>query len=255
MWNSFRTDQRVGVHAEVALVPGGGGDEIHAYVAHPLSDEPRGGVVLIHHMPGWDEFYFETTERLARHGYDVITPDLYCRYGHGSADDMSALVRSQGGVPDEQAMADVAAARDWLRALPTSNQKVGVLGSCSGGRHVVLAASTVHGFDAAVDCWGGGVIVEQSDLTPARPVAPIDYSADLDAPLLGLFGNDDPSPSPAQVDEHEALLAKLGKPYEFHRYDGAPHAYFCYDRNRYRQEAAMESWAHIFSFFGQHLSA
>jgi carboxymethylenebutenolidase len=255
MWNDFTTDSAVGIRAEITTYPGGMGDEIHAYVARPLAASSRGGVILLHHMPGWDEFFQETAERLARHGYDVIVPDLYCRFGHGTADDMSAKVRSEGGVPDASVIADSAAARDWLRALPTSNGKVGIMGTCSGGRHSVLVASTVHGFDAVVDCWGGGVIMSPDQITPARPVEPITLTADLDAPVLGLFGNDDPSPSPEDVDRHEEELKKFGKTYEFHRYDGAPHAYFCYDRLRYRHEAAMESWEHIFRFFNDNLSA
>ncbi len=75
MWNSYSTDGLVGVTAEITTFAGGGGDEIHAYVASPVAGSPRPGIVLVHHMPGWDEFYFECAERLARHGYDVICPD------------------------------------------------------------------------------------------------------------------------------------------------------------------------------------
>jgi carboxymethylenebutenolidase len=33
------------------------------------------GIVAVHHLPGWDEFYREFCERLARHGYGVVCPD------------------------------------------------------------------------------------------------------------------------------------------------------------------------------------
>ena len=98
------------------------------------------------------------------------------------------------------------------------------------------------------------MIQAPEELTPARPVAPIDYTADLSAPLLGLFGNDDSHPSPAQVDQHEAELKRLGKDYEFHRYDGAGHGFFYYHTPMYRPEAAMDGWAKVFGFFGGHLS-
>ena len=55
-------------------------------------------------------------------------------------------------------VADCAAALSWLKALPTSNGKVGIIGTCSGGRHALLTASRVPGFDAVADLWGGGVI-------------------------------------------------------------------------------------------------
>jgi carboxymethylenebutenolidase len=254
MWNSFQTDARTGITAEVIAYPGGNGDEIHAYVARPAGDEPVGGVVAVHHMPGWDEFYREFSERLARHGFLVICPDLYCRFGHGTPDDITAKVRSEGGVPDDSVVADCGAALTWLKAQPGSNGKVGIIGSCSGGRHALLTASRVSGFDAVVDLWGGGVVMSQSDLSPARPVAPIDYTADLTAPLLGLFGNDDSHPTPEQVNQHEAELKRLGKEYEFHRYDGAGHGFFYYHTPMYRPEATMDGWAKIFTFFGTHLA-
>lgn len=255
MWNSFSTDGRVGVTAEITTFAGGGGDEIHAYVARPPSDGPLPGIVLVHHLPGWDEFYQEFAERLARHGYEVICPDLYCRFGHGTPDDIAALVRSQGGALDESVVADCAAALAWLKARPTSSGKVGIIGTCSGGRHAVLAASKVPGFDAVVDLWGGGVVMAADQLSPARPVAPIDLTADLDAPLLGLFGNDDQSPSPEQVDIHEAELKRLGKRYEFHRYDGAGHGFFYYHAPLYRQTQAMDGWEKVLTFFADNLGA
>ena len=253
MWNSFDTGARLGLTAEVITYPGGNGDEIHAWVARPTGGEPAPGVVAVHHLPGWDEFYREFAERLARHGYTVICPDLYCRYGHGTPDDVAATVRAQGGVPDDSVVADCAAALRWLKAQPTSNGRAGIIGSCSGGRHALLTASRVSGFDAVADLWGGGVIMAKDELSDARPVAPIDLTPDLTAPLLGLFGNDDSHPTPEQVNRHEAELHRLGKDYEFHRYDGAGHGFFYYHTPMYRPGAAMDGWAKIFGFFGRHL--
>ncbi len=253
MWNSFATDASDGIRTEVISYPGANGDQIHAYVAQPTSAGPRAGVVAVHHMPGWDEFFREFSDRLARHGYTVICPDLYCRYGHGTPDDIAAKVRADGGVPDESVVGDLAAAKDWLLAQPTSNGKVGILGTCSGGRHALLTASTRPGFDAVVDLWGGGVIMGPDELSPARPVSPLDYTADLNTPLLGIFGNDDRYPTPELVDQHEAELKRLGKDYEFHRYDGASHGFFYYHTPMYRPEATMDAWEKIFAFFGDRL--
>ncbi len=254
MWNSFTTDANVGIDTEVIRYAGGNGDQIHAYVARPNGEGPHPGIVAVHHMPGWDEFYREFSDRLARHGYTVICPDLYCRYGHGTPDDIAAKVRGEGGVHDDSVVADCAAAREWLLAQPTSNGKVGIIGTCSGGRHALLTASRVPGFDAVADLWGGGVIMSQEELSPARPVAPIDYTADLTAPLLGIFGNDDRYPTPDLVDQHEAELKRLGKDHEFHRYDGASHGFFYYQTPMYRPEAAMDGWEKVFSFFAARLA-
>lgn len=255
MWNSFQTDGDVGVTAAITTYTGGRRDQIHAYVAHPAASTPRPGVVVIHHAPGWDEFYQEFVERLARHGYSVIAPDLYCRFGHGRPDEVATKARSQGGPSDDTVVDDVRAAREWLLARPDANGKVGIIGSCSGGRHAVLAASRVPGFDALADLWGGQVVMTPDQLSETRPVAPIDYTADLRTPILGIFGNDDKGPSPEQVDAHEAELRRLGKTYEFHRYDGAGHGFMYYHNPRYRQEQAMDAWEKVFQFFAGHLQA
>ena len=254
MWNSFKTDGYTGVIAETTTITSDKGDQIHAYYARPIGDGQRPGVVLVHHMPGWDEFYQEMARRFANHGYSVLCPDLYCRFGHGSPDDVAAKVRADGGVPDETVIADCGAAMKLLKSLPTSNGKVGIIGTCSGGRHAYLVAARTPGFSAVGDLWGGRVVARQEDLTPRQPVAPVEYTNELQAPVLGLFGNEDQSPSPEQVNTLEEQLKKNGKQYEFHRYDGAGHGFFYYDRPAYRQQQAMDGWQKVFAFFGTHLN-
>src|SRR5438270_9046574 len=135
MWNSLDTAANDAIDCGVTLIAGGNGDQIHAYVARPEGRGPFPGVVLVHHVPGWDEFYREMTRRFAQHGYNAICPDLYERAGHGMPDDITQKVRAEGGIPDQQVVDDCVAAAKWLKALPTSNGKVGIIGTCSGGRH------------------------------------------------------------------------------------------------------------------------
>ncbi len=253
MWNSIRTDAYEGMLAETVSMTGFGGDSINAYYARPLGDKPIPGVILIPHMPGWDEFYREATRRFAHHGYQAICPDIYSRFGKGTPDQVSAMARDRGGVPDESVIGDSEGALKYLKNAPYSNGRVGIIGTCSGGRHAFLAACRVQGIDAAVDCWGGGVVASQDKLTPARPVAPIELTKDLGCPLLGIFGNDDKSPPPNEVDIHEAALKEHGKDYSFHRYDGAGHGFWYYHTDMYRPRQAMDSWEKVFAFFKKHL--
>ncbi len=95
----------------------------------------------------------------------------------------------------------------------------------------------------------------KDELTEKQPVAPIELTKNLACPLLGLFGNEDRAPTPAQVDQHEAELEKHGKAYEFHRYDGAGHGFFYYDRPMYRIEPALDGWQKVFAFLRKHLAA
>lgn len=255
MWNQFTTDAYEGMLAETIAIKGHNGDLIHAYFSRPLGPGPFPSIVLINHLPGWDELYREFARRFTQSGYVVLCPDIFCRFGHGTPVDMAAKARGQGGVPDDTVVGDCDAALKYLRALPYGNGKVGVIGTCSGGRHSYLAACRVKGFDAAVDCWGGRVVAPASDLTPQQPVAPVDYTEGLSCPLLGLFGNEDQRPSPDEVNTLEAALKKHKKTYDFHRYDGAGHGFWYYDRANYRPQQAMDGWQKVFEFFGKHLRA
>ena len=133
--------------------------------------------------------------------------------------------------------------------------KVGLIGFCSGGRHVYLAAGSLPGVDAVVDCWGGNKFGDEkaTDKTK-RPVPPIELTEKITAPLLGIYGNDDKNPSPENVNRTEERLKKAGKNYEFHRYDGAAHGFFNVPKPAYRPEQATDAWKKIFAFFNARLS-
>jgi carboxymethylenebutenolidase len=244
-----------GLLAETVRYSGHGGDEIEAYFARPLAAPTVPGVVVIHHMPGWDEGTKEITRKFAHHGYAAIDPNLHYRAGPGAPDDLSAKVRAEGGVPDAQCVGDVEGAIKYLRALPYASGKVGVIGFCSGGRQTYLVACTLSDIDAAVDCWGGRVIAKPEALTPRQPVAPIDLTPKLGCPLLGLFGAEDTAPSPDEVAQIEAELKKHGKTYEFHMYENAGHGFFATDRPNYRQAAAVAGWNEVFTWFEKYLKA
>jgi carboxymethylenebutenolidase len=239
--------------AETVRITGHGGDEIEAYLARPSENGARGGVVVIHHMPGYDRGTKEIVRRFAELGYDAICPNLYWREAPGAApDDAAATARAQGGVPDQRLIGDVGGAARFLRSLPTSNGKVGVIGYCSGGRQSVLAACNLD-LDAAVDCYGAFVVGTPPEGFPLDVQNLVDQLPNLGAPLLGLFGNDDSYPSPEQVDQLDEILTANDKPHEFHRYDGAGHAFFSVDRPAYRVEAANDGWERIAAFYKTHL--
>ena len=77
-----------GMIAESVAIAGHNGDDVEAYYARPLGAGPFPGVVVIHHMPGWDEWTREVVRKFAQHGYAAISPHLYARLGPGSPDDL-----------------------------------------------------------------------------------------------------------------------------------------------------------------------
>lgn len=242
--------------AETVSFAGHGGDTIEGYLARPLGPGPYGGVVVIHHLPGYDEATKEITRKLATRGFLAVCPNLYSREQPPgvSPDDAAAAVRAAGGVPDHRLVGDVAGAAAYLRGLTSCNGKIGVIGYCSGGRQAFLAACSLP-LDAAVDCYGG-FVVEPPPAEHPLAVGPLLGIADrLSCPLLGLFGAEDRYPSPEQNAELERMLTKLGKTFEFHTYDDAGHAFFAVDRPSYRPQAAMDGWQRVLGWFDRHLSA
>ena len=185
---------------------GHGGDEVNAYLARTGAEGRVPGVVVIHHLPGWDGPTKEIARRFAAHGYNAICPNLYAREGlEADPDDAAAAARAKGGVPDEQLVGDIGAAIEALRALPTSNGKVGVIGYCSGGRQSFLVAISLP-VDAAVDCYGAFVTGTVPEGFPLKVGPLVDRTGSLGCPLSGLFGADDQFPSPEQVAELEQAL-------------------------------------------------
>lgn len=241
--------------AETTTLRGHKGDLIDAYFARPLTAAPVPGIVVIHHMPGWDGPSKEIARRFAHAGYAAILPNLHYREGKATPEENSASVRAAGGMPDERTMGDLQAAIDFLRALPYLNGKVGTIGYCSGGRQAYLAGCTLKGLDAVVSCYGGGVVAKPEDLTPRQPVAPIDLTADMQCPIMLLFGAEDKRPSPEDARKTEAALKAHGKTYEAHTYEKAGHAFFAVDREQYRVHAALDGWKKVFDWFERHLSA
>jgi carboxymethylenebutenolidase len=248
-------------------ISGADDDEIEAYFAHPddfaesgegAETSDRGSIVLLHHMPGFDRWSKEVARRFAitgPRGYNVLIPNLYWREAPGAdPDDAAAVARAKGGVPDGRLIGDVAGAIAYLKGLPGSNGKVGVIGHCSGGRQSVLVACNLP-LDAAVDCYGAFVVGRPPEGSPMTFSGIEDQLPDLNCPLLGLFGVEDRYPSPDQVAELDRLLTEHGKAHEFHSYDDAGHAFFATDRPSYRVEAALDGYARIDAFFAEHLSS
>ena len=243
------------LRAETIRITGHGGDEIEAYLAQPLDEGRYGGVVVIHHMPGYDESTREITRKFAAHGYLAVCPNLYSREAPGP---LRTTPRRSPGRSEEFPTSDSSATS---RAPSTSSSRssprtaaFATIGYCSGGRQSFLAACSLP-LDAAVDCYGAFVVGTPPEGMPLKVGPIVHMTKDLSCPLLGLFGAEDQYPSPEQVAELEEALKQAGKTYEFHSYEGAGHAFFATDRPSYRPEAANDGWQRIWDFFGRYLAS
>jgi carboxymethylenebutenolidase len=239
------------LRADTITLNGHGGDEIEAYLAVPTDAEAFGSIVVIHHMPGYDEATKEIARKFAANGYAALMPNLYHRVAPGaSPDDAAATARAAGGVPDEQLVGDVEGAMNYLKALPSSNGRVASIGYCSGGRQSFLVGCRLP-LNAVIDCYGAFVAIDPPSEFPLKVKAVIGEAGNLSAPLLGLFGADDTFPSPEQNDALAEALTAAGKEFTFRTFEGAGHAFFNVDRPSFRPESAVEGWNDIFAFLAR----
>jgi carboxymethylenebutenolidase len=242
------------IAARTVQIAGGNGDPIEAYVARPVDALSHGSVIVIHHLPGYDPPSKEITRSLAVEGWTAICPNLYSREAPGPDWRAAAkTVREAGGIADEQMLADVAASAEHLRAEADSNGKVGIIGYCSGGRQAVLAACELP-LDAVVDCYGAFVMRSAGPESGLARRGFPELIPKLACPLLGLFGEDDPAPPVDEVRELEQALQASGKEHSIRIFEGAGHAFFSVDSQKYRPQAATAGWQEIVQFYRRHLA-
>ena len=222
------------------------GEAIGCYVSVPGGTGPFPAVVVIQHAGGVDQFVRGMSDRFAERRFLALAPDLYHREDSNSSDD--PLTR-MGRLRDVTIVADVNAAIEHAKGLPEIQaDRIGITGYCMGGRVTYLMAGKNADLKAAVVCWGGNIMVPWGD-----GPAPFAVTDQIACPVLGLFGEEDPNPNPADVAKLDAELSRLGKTHEFHSYPGAGHAFMNEGRPSYRAEAAEDAWNKCVAWFDKHL--
>ena len=222
------------------------GGQMRCYLSGPDGDGPFPGLVVIQHAGGVDTFIQGMTDRFGTEGFVAIAPDLYHREDPNSSDDAMTRMRR---LRDPNIVQDVNAAIEHLKGLPeVDGERVGITGFCMGGRVAYLMATQRPDLKAAVVFYGGNIFVPWGE-----GPAPFEGTPRIQAPMLGLFGEEDPNPSPEDVARLDAELTRLGKAHEFHSYPGAGHAFMAEGRPSYRPEAAADAWEKARAWFKRHL--
>jgi len=222
------------------------GGAMRCYVTTPAGAGPFPAVVVIQHAGGVDAFVQSMTDRIAEAGFVGCAPDLYHRDDPNSSDD--ALTR-MSRLRDANIVPDVNAAIGHLTTLPeVQADRIGITGFCMGGRVAYLMAAHNADLKAVVVFYGGNIMVPWGE-----GPAPFELSERIQGPVLGLFGEEDGNPNPADVAKLDAELTRLGKAHEFHSYPGAGHAFMNEDRPSYRPEAARDAWTKCVAWFERHL--
>ncbi|HEX2151117.1 MAG TPA: dienelactone hydrolase family protein [Stellaceae bacterium] len=251
-----------GVVTDPSRIKGGvislqsGGDTIAAYHAYPNQPGSYPGIVVIQEAFGLDDHICDLARRFANIGYNAVAPALYWRRGAPKdPNNIETVFPVMFGLPDSEAVQDLEAAADYLRAMPSATGKIGAIGFCSGGRHTLLFACSSNKVDAAIDCWGGFIhrATPNDETTAARPKAPLDMVGQLNCPLFGVFGAEDQNPPVALEAELKKRAQEAGKDVTTKIYQNAGHAFLADYRPSYREGPAHELWGDIRNFFDKHL--
>lgn len=229
------------------------GSPMEILVFAPEGGGPSPGIVVAQHLPvahmglERDPFTIDVGERLAGAGYACVIPYIFHWW---PADEDIAVKRE--AFRDDRVVLDMNAAYALLAGMArVDSDRIGIIGHCWGGRVAWLAACHNPDYKAAAVLYGGRI---KTAMGP-NSTAPIELADRIPCPMIGIFGNDDQNPSPADVDDLDAALTGAGVEHEFHRYDGAGHGFQDFvNEERYRKEATDDAWQKILNFFADRLT-
>lgn len=185
---------------------------VAAYVARPAAStsEPLPAVIMIHEFWGIQSSINGKAEALAQEGYIVVAPDTYRGAVTGW---LPRAIYLSASTPTERVNRDLDSVFAWLAQQPDVDAtRIMVMGFCYGGGKA-LRYSLHNSEIAATGVFYGSLIDDPSVLQ------------NLPGPVLGIFGEEDQSPSPDNVAAFELALQAAQIPHHITVYPGVGHAF------------------------------
>jgi len=224
------------------------------YEARPASATNAPIVIAIGEVWGIHEWVKDVTRRFAKAGYCCVAPELFQREG-GMAQrtDIQEILKIVFAVQRKQLLGDVAAAANWAKTRPgVRADRIGVTGWCWGGSTVYQVAAANPDIKASVS-WYGAPARPYPD-TPS-PLTGFDVAKDIKAPLLGLYGEKDQGPPPADAVKLGEMLKGHNRNSEVVVYPDVGHGFFADYRPSYNAAAAADAWKRCLAHFDKYLKA
>ncbi|HSR56841.1 MAG TPA: dienelactone hydrolase family protein [Candidatus Binataceae bacterium] len=228
-----------------------GSESIPCHLARPATGGPYPGLVVVMEAFGLNAHIKSITDRFAAEGFVAIAPNLYFRQPNNIVDynDLPGAFRLMGSLKDDQVVADMSAAIDYLKSRREVKPSIGTTGFCMGGRVAFLTACRNPEVKATAPFYGGGMV---SSRQPGAK-APIEYVEGLKAPVLAFFGGKDAFIPITEVDKFRDALKESGKQAEIVLYADADHGFMCDERPSHHPTHAKEAWTKTIAFFKTHL--
>ena len=217
-----------------------------AFLARPDGAGKYPAVIVVMEAFGLNAHIKDVAGRIAGEGYVALAPDLYYRQADAVVgyDQLPEAIRLMTGLRDDMIAADMAGAVSFLQSQDyVRGDRIGVTGFCMGGRISFLTACKNSDVKAAAPFYGGGIGTL------------LDQAPKITCPILLFFGDQDPFIPAQEVDTIRSTLQGLKKSAEIVVYPGAPHGFFCDERDSYRPEAAADAWERLKRFLAKHLTS
>ena len=197
------------------------------------------GVIVLQEWWGLVPHIKDIADRFAAAGFVALAPDLYDGVSTKSPDEAGKLLMALNIAETGEKLCG---AVDYLLSNDAvTSEKVGTIGFCMGGMLSLYAATIDENVGACVSFYG------------IHPAVKLDFEK-FDAPVLGLYAENDKYVPPSAVAELEANLLKHDKTCEFKIYDDADHAFFNDTRPEvYHAEYAADAWERVLNFYKENL--
>jgi carboxymethylenebutenolidase len=235
-------------HGEWVDIPlAEGGPKLRAWVVYPERKDKAPVVVVIQEVYGLTPWLRSVADALAGEGFIAIAPDYLSGLGPGgggtdsvqSRDDAVKLTR---GLSFDEVVRRTNAARAYATKLPAASSKVATMGFCWGGGMSFAYAAQDDEPDAAVVFYG----TAPDSATLLK----------VDAPVLGLYGEDDARVN-ATIPAARAAMTANKEFYEANLYPGAGHGFLRAqaEREGANARAAGQAWPRAIAFLREQLEA
>jgi carboxymethylenebutenolidase len=210
-WAKARLDQSPRHREWVTLKHDG--RAVQAYVVYPEIKQKATVVVLIHEIFGLSDWAKEMADEIAAAGYIVVAPDLLSGFGPngGGSSEFSgpeAAIKAVSALDPAVVTADLDAAADYGKHLPSASGRLAVAGFCWGGSKTFLFATHRKDLSGAFVFYGP---------------PPADVST-ITTPVYGFYAGSDARITSTVPDTIAAMKA-AGKKYDPVIYDGAGHGF------------------------------
>ncbi len=213
-----------------------GGRAVETLVVYPESKKKRPVVLVIHEIFGMTDWVEDLADQVAEAGYIAVAPDLLSGMGPDGGRStafasQNAAIEAIGHLNPDQITADLNAAADYGKKLPSSNGKLFVVGFCWGGGQSFRFATNRGDLSAAFVFYG--------------PPPEKDAMARINGLVYGFYGGNDMRIG-ATIPGTIADMKAAGKTYEPVTYEGAGHGFMrageAPDASEANKKARTEAW-------------